>query len=74
MPQQIEACAQTQSTFDCRHGYLQSLPPREYLPLFWQESELALLQGTELVGKANEDRYRRHYINPHMHRACAEPC
>ncbi len=40
----------------CRHAYLQSLPSREYLPLFWQEGELALLQGTELAGKADADR------------------
>ncbi|DBA84491.1 TPA: hypothetical protein ACH3X1_006110 [Trebouxia sp. C0004] len=38
------------------HAYLQSLPSREYLPLFWQEGELALLQGTELAGKADADR------------------
>ncbi|DBA79474.1 TPA: hypothetical protein ACH3X2_007744 [Trebouxia sp. C0005] len=38
------------------HAYLQSLPSREYLPLFWQEIELALLQGTELSGKADADR------------------
>lgn len=38
------------------HAYLQSLPSREYLPLFWQEEELALLQGTELAGKADADR------------------
>ncbi|DBA97673.1 TPA: hypothetical protein ACH3X3_012565 [Trebouxia sp. C0006] len=38
------------------HAYLQSLPLREYLPLFWQEGELALLQGTELAGKADADR------------------
>ena len=40
----------------CRHAYLQSLPSREYLPLFWQEGELALLRGTELAGKAEADR------------------
>ena len=40
-----------------RHGYLQSLPAREYLPIFWQDDELSMLQGTELDGKANADRY-----------------
>lgn len=39
-----------------RHGYFQSLPPREHLPLFWSDAELALLGGTELDGKAAEDR------------------
>ncbi|KAF8061932.1 davT [Scenedesmus sp. PABB004] len=37
-------------------GYLASLPPREYLPLFWAPDELALLQGTALEGAADEDR------------------
>ena len=44
----------------CRHGYLESLPAREYLPIFWQQDELALLQGTELAGKADADRYDLH--------------
>jgi SET domain-containing protein 6 len=38
------------------HGYLSSLPPREYVPLFWSDDELALLEGTELEGRAVEDR------------------
>ncbi|KAG1672800.1 hypothetical protein FOA52_002788 [Chlamydomonas sp. UWO 241] len=38
------------------HGYLSSLPPREYVPLFWSDEELALLEGTELEGRALEDR------------------
>ena len=41
----------------CRHGYLRALPPREYLPLFWSEEQLALLQGTELEAKVQADRY-----------------
>jgi len=32
----------------CRYGYFKALPPREYLPLFWGDAELALLRGTEL--------------------------
>jgi hypothetical protein len=32
------------------------MPPREYLPIFWGDDELALLQGTELEGCADEDR------------------
>ncbi|KAI8472158.1 MAG: hypothetical protein J3K34DRAFT_519919 [Monoraphidium minutum] len=38
------------------HGYLASLPAREYLPLFWEHAELALLEGTELEGAVEEDR------------------
>jgi hypothetical protein len=38
-----------------RHGYLQSLPPREYIPIFWSREELRLLQGTELEGRAQDD-------------------
>jgi hypothetical protein len=30
------------------YGYLQSLPPRVYLPVFWTQDELAYLGGTEL--------------------------
>jgi len=39
-----------------RHGYFQALPQREYLPLFWTDEELELLQGTELDGTILEDR------------------
>ena len=38
------------------HGYFAALPPREYIPLFWSESELELLQGTELEERAAQDR------------------
>lgn len=38
-----------------RHGYFQSLPAREYLPIFWSPEELALLQGSELEGRPEED-------------------
>lgn len=41
----------------CRYGYLQSLPGREYVPMFWTKGELQLLKGTELEGRADEDRY-----------------
>jgi hypothetical protein len=41
----------------CRAGYLASLPQREYLPLFWTQVELEMLQGTSLEGKALADRY-----------------
>ncbi|KAK9789397.1 hypothetical protein WJX73_003152 [Symbiochloris irregularis] len=37
------------------HGYLSSLR-REYLPLFWNEHELSLLQGTEADQRAVADR------------------
>jgi hypothetical protein len=40
-----------------RHPYLAALPRREYLPLFWGEGELALLEGTGLAGGALEDRW-----------------
>ena len=39
----------------CRHGYLASLR-REYLPLFWSEAELSLLQGTDADQRALADR------------------
>lgn len=33
---------------DCgRYGYLQSLPQREHLPVFWSKEELVLLKGSE---------------------------
>ena len=41
-----------------RHGYFQACPPREYLPLFWSDSQLELLQGTELGGgRVQADRW-----------------
>eukprot|EP00798_Chlamydomonas_sp_ICE-L_P009048 gene9048-16171_t len=38
------------------YGYFQSLPKREYLPVFWSAEELDRLKGTELDGQALEDR------------------
>lgn len=42
-----------------RHGYLRSLPAREYLPVFWSVSEVSELQGTELQDKPAQDRCAR---------------
>lgn len=53
---QARACLRYRFAWHCRHGYLQSLPRREYVPIFWTDAELALLTGTELDGKATEDR------------------
>ena len=39
------------------HGYFLSMPSREYLPIFWNDDELALLKGTELEERAVADRY-----------------
>ena len=39
-----------------RHGYLKSLPQREYIPLFWTPEELEMLQGTDAASKAVADR------------------
>lgn len=39
----------------CRHGYLQELPSREYLPVLWSKEERALLQGTEAEHRAAND-------------------
>ena len=51
------SCVLTMLPFQCmRHAYLQSLPRREYLPVFWTEEELMQLQGTEAAGKAEADR------------------
>lgn len=38
------------------HGYFQSMPEREYLPLFWTQEELGLLVGTDLGERAVADR------------------
>ncbi len=38
-----------------RHGYLQELQQREYLPLFWAEEETSLLKGTEAEHRPQED-------------------
>eukprot|EP00198_Chlamydomonas_reinhardtii_P003225 XP_001692561.1 predicted protein [Chlamydomonas reinhardtii] len=38
------------------HGYLRSLPAREYLPVFWSARQLQQLAGTDLADKAEEDR------------------
>lgn len=35
-----------------RSGYLSELPEREYLPMFWTEEELGLLQGTTVAQNA----------------------
>lgn len=37
-----------------RSGYLQSLPPREYIPLFWPD--LAVIEGTEAEVQAKQAR------------------
>ncbi|GAB4814451.1 hypothetical protein N2152v2_001497 [Parachlorella kessleri] len=38
------------------HGYLESLPAREYVPVFWCKEELELLEGTEAEGRAEADK------------------
>ncbi|KAG2434596.1 hypothetical protein HXX76_007491 [Chlamydomonas incerta] len=38
------------------HGYLRSLPRREYLPVFWSRAQLEALGGTDLAGQAEDDR------------------
>ncbi|GIL84921.1 hypothetical protein Vretifemale_13467, partial [Volvox reticuliferus] len=38
------------------YGYLSSLPPLEYLPVFWSEEELQRLEGTDVGGRAKADR------------------
>lgn len=40
LPCECKCCEQR----TCRHTYLQSLPRRAYLPLFWTAEEAALLQ------------------------------
>ena len=39
-----------------RRGYFESLPAREYLPMFWAPQQLALLAGTGVAERAVEDR------------------
>lgn len=39
-----------------RHGYFQSLPEREHLPLFWSEADAELLQGTELGTELEDEK------------------
>ncbi len=39
-----------------RQGYILSLPKREYVPIFWSEEELELLEGTELEGRTERER------------------
>jgi hypothetical protein len=34
--------------------YLDSIPHREYIPIFWTEEELAFLEGTELEDVVDE--------------------
>ncbi|GIL53583.1 hypothetical protein Vafri_9192 [Volvox africanus] len=38
------------------YGYLSSLPPLEYLPVFWSEEELQRLEGTDVADRAKADR------------------
>ena len=45
------SCACNQAVW-CRHGYLSELGSREYLPMFWTEEELGLLQGTTVAQNA----------------------
>lgn len=37
-------------------GYFDSLAKREYIPIFWTDKELQLLEGTEISGEAHNDR------------------
>ncbi|GAX79268.1 hypothetical protein CEUSTIGMA_g6708.t1 [Chlamydomonas eustigma] len=37
------------------HGYLKSLPNREYLPFLWRQVEVAKLQGTDLESSVTAD-------------------
>ena len=39
-----------------RHGYLQSLPAREYVPMFWTEQQQELLKGTDAQSRGEQDR------------------
>lgn len=39
-----------------RHGYFQSLPEREHLPLFWSEADAELLHGTELGAELDDEK------------------
>lgn len=41
----------------CRHGYLSSLPHREYVPMFWAQEEVDILQGTDAAVKPEQDRW-----------------
>lgn len=38
------------------HGYFEAMPDREYVPMYWNESEAAELQGTELGGTVDDMR------------------
>lgn len=51
------ACTASTGCLHGRHGYLRSLPAREYVPVFWAASEVSELQGTELQDKPAQDRY-----------------
>ena len=44
----------------CRHGYFQSLPAREYVPMFWSAEELSWLAGTEAEALPSADRCSCH--------------
>jgi len=39
-----------------RCAYLESLPQREYVPMFWSQEEQDLLRGTNAADKPEEDR------------------
>ncbi|GMH42823.1 hypothetical protein BSKO_10742 [Bryopsis sp. KO-2023] len=38
------------------YDYFQSMPDREYVPIFWTKEEMDLLKGTDIERKAEEDR------------------
>jgi hypothetical protein len=40
------------------YGYLQALPFKEDLPVFWSEDEQALLKGTEMEEALKNDKVR----------------
>jgi hypothetical protein len=42
-------------TWLSRRGYFESLPEREYLPMFWSAGELARLAGTGVAERARDD-------------------
>ena len=59
--------------FYCRRGYFESLPAREYLPMFWAPHELALLAGTGVAERALEDReHAAEDYDAHVPALCAQ--
>jgi hypothetical protein len=62
-----QSCAHICVCVTHRHGYISSLPERgESVPLLWTHPEAhALLNGTELEGKIQEQRFVRAHV-----RAC----